>query len=51
MRNKGAFLVLAALLLAAPLVLTPFRLDLMAKYLCDAIVAVGIALPGGAVAC
>ena len=47
MRNKGAFLVLAALLLAAPLVLTPFRLDLLAKYLCYAIVAVGIALAWG----
>ena len=47
MRNKIAFALIAALLLAAPLLLTPFRLDLLAKYLCYAIVAVGIALAWG----
>jgi urea transport system permease protein len=47
MRNKIAFGLVAALLLAAPLVLTPFRLDLLAKYLCYAIVGVGIALAWG----
>jgi urea transport system permease protein len=47
MRNKIAFALVAALLLAAPLLLTPFRLDLLAKYLCYAIVAVGIALAWG----
>ncbi|MBP2335142.1 urea transport system permease protein [Saccharothrix coeruleofusca] len=41
-------LVLCVVLLAvAPLVLSPFRLGLLAKYLCFAIVAVGIALAWG----
>ncbi|MFV2020055.1 urea ABC transporter permease subunit UrtC [Micromonospora sp. LOL_023] len=35
------------LLVVAPLVLSPFRLDLLAKYLCYAIVAVGIYLAWG----
>ncbi|MGW4942721.1 urea ABC transporter permease subunit UrtC [Actinoplanes sp. NPDC004185] len=47
MRNRIAFGVVAVLLLAAPLVFTPFRLDLLAKYLCYAIVALGIALAWG----
>jgi urea transport system permease protein len=47
MRNKIAFGLVAVLLLAAPLVLTPFRLDLLAKYLCYAIVGIGIALAWG----
>ncbi|MBB0232833.1 urea ABC transporter permease subunit UrtC, partial [Streptomyces calidiresistens] len=37
----------AALFLVAPLLLTDFRLGLLAKYLCFAIVAVGIALAWG----
>ncbi|WP_326554123.1 urea ABC transporter permease subunit UrtC [Micromonospora sp. NBC_01813] len=35
------------LLVVAPLVLSPFRLDLLAKYLCYAVVAVGIYLAWG----
>ncbi|MGW4463595.1 urea ABC transporter permease subunit UrtC [Micromonospora sp. NPDC004704] len=41
------FLVVALLFLAAPNLLSPFRLDLLGKYLCFAIVAVGIALAWG----
>lgn len=37
----------AVLLLLAPAVLSPFRLDLLGKYLCFAIVAVGIGLAWG----
>ena len=47
MRNKALFVAVGVLLLAAPLVLTPFRLDLLAKYLCYAVVALGIALAWG----
>ena len=47
MRNRIALAVIAVLLLAAPLVFSPFRLDLLAKYLCYAIVALGIALAWG----
>ena len=47
MRHRLIFVAVAAALLAAPLFLSPFRLDLMAKYLCYAIVAVGIALAWG----
>ncbi len=43
----GGFAVAAVLLALAPLVLTPFRLDLLGKYLCYAIAAVGIALVWG----
>jgi urea transport system permease protein len=44
----GGFAVAAVLLFAvAPLTLTPFRLDLLGKYLCYAIVAVGIGLAWG----
>ncbi|RZU54490.1 urea ABC transporter membrane protein [Krasilnikovia cinnamomea] len=44
----AAYAVTAILLLGvAPLVLTPFRLDLLGKYLCYAIVAVGIYLAWG----
>jgi urea transport system permease protein len=44
----GGFVVAAVLLFAvAPLVLTPFRLDLLGKYLCYAMVAVGIGLAWG----
>jgi urea transport system permease protein len=43
-----AFLAAGALLVAgAPAVLDPFRLGLLAKYLCFAVVAVGIALAWG----
>src|SRR5262245_34471506 len=44
-----AFFALAAiaLLLVAPIALDPFRLGLLAKYLCYAIVAVGIGLAWG----
>ncbi|WBB99146.1 MULTISPECIES: urea ABC transporter permease subunit UrtC [unclassified Solwaraspora] len=41
------FVAVGVLLLVAPLVLSPFRLDLLAKYLCYAIVAVGIYLAWG----
>lgn len=39
--------VFSAALLIAPSVLSPFRLDLLAKYLCWAIVAIGIGLAWG----
>lgn len=46
--GPAGFLVVAVLLLVvAPLVLSPFRLDLLSKYLCYAVVAVGIALAWG----
>jgi urea transport system permease protein len=46
--GPGAFALVALLLLVvAPAALSPFRLDLLAKYLCYAIVAVGIALAWG----
>ena len=46
--GPAAFAVVAVLLLVvAPATLSPFRLDLLAKYLCYAIVAVGIALAWG----
>lgn len=46
--GPGAFVAVGVLLLVvAPAVLSPFRLDLLAKYLCYAIVAVGIALAWG----
>ncbi|MEU8235866.1 urea ABC transporter permease subunit UrtC [Actinoplanes sp. NPDC048967] len=47
MRNRIAFAVVTVLLFAAPLVFSPFRLDLLAKYLCYAVVALGIALAWG----
>lgn len=51
-RERGAFLVrftmaAAALLLVAPALLSDFRLSLLAKYLCFAIVAIGIGLAWG----
>ncbi|MGA5278959.1 urea ABC transporter permease subunit UrtC [Streptomyces griseoincarnatus] len=47
-RVLGAFLLGALLLLGiAPLVLSDFRLGLLAKYLCYAIVAVGVSLAWG----
>ncbi|MEW2324307.1 urea ABC transporter permease subunit UrtC [Streptomyces griseoincarnatus] len=47
-RVLGAFLLGALLLLGiAPLVLSDFRLSLLAKYLCYAIVAVGVSLAWG----
>jgi urea transport system permease protein len=46
--GPGAFaLVAVVLLVVAPIALSPFRLDLLAKYLCYAVVAVGIALAWG----
>jgi urea transport system permease protein len=46
--GPAAFALVALLLLVvAPAALSPFRLDLLAKYLCYAIVAVGIALAWG----
>ncbi len=46
--GPAAFALVAVLLLVvAPATLSPFRLDLLAKYLCYAIVAVGIALAWG----
>jgi urea transport system permease protein len=46
--GPAAFALVAVLLLVvAPAALSPFRLDLLAKYLCYAIVAVGIALAWG----
>jgi urea transport system permease protein len=46
--GPAAFAVVAVLLLlVAPAVLSPFRLGLLAKYLCFAIVAVGIGLAWG----
>ncbi|WP_338118252.1 urea ABC transporter permease subunit UrtC [Streptomyces coryli] len=48
LRAPAGFAVAAALLfLAAPLVLSDFRLGLLAKYLCWAIVALGIGLAWG----
>lgn len=47
MRSRATFVAVAVVLLAAPWILSPFRLDLLAKYLCYAIVAVGIALAWG----
>ncbi|MFB7941373.1 urea ABC transporter permease subunit UrtC [Streptomyces sp. NPDC056049] len=47
-RVPGAFLLGAVLLVGvAPLVLSDFRLNLLAKYLCYAIVAVGVSLAWG----
>ncbi|MER7817992.1 urea ABC transporter permease subunit UrtC [Streptomyces sp. NPDC096153] len=47
-RVPGAFLLGAVLLLGiTPLVLSDFRLNLLAKYLCYAIVAVGVSLAWG----
>jgi urea transport system permease protein len=47
-RVPGAFLLGAVLLIGvAPLVLSDFRLNLLAKYLCYAIVAVGVSLAWG----
>ncbi|WP_330351066.1 urea ABC transporter permease subunit UrtC [Streptomyces sp. NBC_00582] len=47
-RAPAAFLLGAVLLLgAAPVVLSDFRLNLLAKYLCYAIVAVGVSLAWG----
>ncbi|MCP8707967.1 urea ABC transporter permease subunit UrtC [Streptomyces sp. AC04842] len=47
-RVPGAFLLGAVLLLGiAPLVLSDFRLNLLAKYLCYAVVAVGVSLAWG----
>jgi urea transport system permease protein len=45
--NPTLFVVVGLLLLVAPALLSPFRLDLLGKYLCFAIVAVGIALAWG----
>lgn len=45
--GPALFVVAGALLLAAPAMLDPFRLGLLAKYLCFAIIAVGIALAWG----
>ncbi|GGK85709.1 urea ABC transporter permease subunit UrtC [Mangrovihabitans endophyticus] len=47
MAPAGLAVSAVLLLVVAPLVLSPFRLDLLAKYLCYAIVAVGIALAWG----
>src|SRR6266571_3336325 len=48
LRTVGGFLVAAVLLFAlAPAVLSDFRLSLLAKFLCFAIVAVGIGLAWG----
>ena len=47
-RNAAGIALIAVLLFAvAPAFLSPFRLDLLAKYLCWAIVAVGIGLAWG----
>ncbi|MFF7392475.1 urea ABC transporter permease subunit UrtC [Streptomyces scabiei] len=47
-RVPGGFLLAAVLLLGiAPLALSDFRLNLLAKYLCYAIVAVGVSLAWG----
>lgn len=45
--GAAGFVAVGGLLLAAPVLLDPFRLGLLAKYLCFAIVAVGIALAWG----
>src|SRR5206468_9442641 len=48
LRVPGAFVLGAVLLLGvAPLALSDFRLSLLAKYLCYAIVAVGVSLAWG----
>ncbi|WP_017586580.1 urea ABC transporter permease subunit UrtC [Nocardiopsis ganjiahuensis] len=48
LRGPATFLaLLAAALLLLPLILEPFRLNLLAQYLCYAIVALGIALAWG----
>ncbi|MFI5937150.1 urea ABC transporter permease subunit UrtC [Actinoplanes sp. NPDC051494] len=47
MRNRILFAVAALVLATAPIYLSPFRLDLLGKYLCYAIVAVGISLAWG----
>ena len=48
LRGPATFLaLLAAALLVLPLILEPFRLNLLAQYLCYAIVALGIALAWG----
>jgi urea transport system permease protein len=48
LRGPGVFAAVAVLaLVVAPLVLEPFRLGLLAKYLCYAIVALGIGLAWG----
>ncbi|MFC7619011.1 urea ABC transporter permease subunit UrtC [Microlunatus sp. GCM10028923] len=46
-RDWTGLVILAAVLLAAPAVLTDFRLDLLGKYVCYAIVAIGIGLAWG----
>ncbi|MFD0852065.1 urea ABC transporter permease subunit UrtC, partial [Actinomadura adrarensis] len=47
-RGYGLFALVSVLLLVvAPLVLPPFRLDELAKYLCFAIAALGIGLAWG----
>ena len=46
-RGYAAFLGVAALLLVAPAVLSDFRLSLLAKFLCFAIIALGIGLAWG----
>ncbi|QYC39783.1 leucine/isoleucine/valine transporter permease subunit [Nonomuraea coxensis DSM 45129] len=46
-RNVPFAVVAAVALVAAPLLLEPFRLGLLAKYLCYAIVALGIGLAWG----
>src|SRR5215213_3109790 len=45
--GRISLVVCVVLLAVAPFALSPFRLDLLAKYLCYAIVAVGIALAWG----
>ncbi|MEN3313794.1 MAG: urea transport system permease protein [Acidimicrobiaceae bacterium] len=45
--RRVVFAVVAALVLVAPLLLSDFRLNLLAKYLCFAILAVGIDLAWG----
>jgi urea transport system permease protein len=47
MAGPALFVAVAVAFLAAPVLLSPFRLDLLGKYLCFAIVAVGIALAWG----
>jgi len=45
--RRAAFIVVAVLLLASPMLVSDFRLNLLAKYLCFAILAVGIDLAWG----
>ena len=47
MKARAFFFLVAALLAFAPLLLSDFRLGLLAKYLCFAIVALGIGLAWG----